>query len=223
MRLELRGVAVASGGLTLLENVSLAVPAGELVALTGPSGSGKTTLLRAISGLDDPVSGHILLHGQTPEQWGWPRFRRHAVLVEQRPVLREMSVEQNLRRPFTYRAAAGVSYPDARARELMEHLGLGTARLSQDARSLSVGQQQRVCLIRALLLQPPLLLLDEPTSALDEEAVSRVEAVIAEEAAVRGLSALIVTHAERQAQTWCHRRFDLAPFRVSVPGAGKAA
>jgi len=216
--LELREVAVAAQQTALLQGVSLSVAPGEIVAITGPSGCGKTTLLRAICGLDDPEAGEILLRGQLAGAVGWTLFRRSVLLMEQKPVVLDASVRENLRRPFSYRVAktVGQVFLEARSLALLEALGVGRERMEQNARSLSVGQQQRVCLIRALLLEPAVLLLDEPTSALDTASTEGVEEVLRSEARERGLAVLVVTHSERQAQEWCDRCFDLSPFRVGV-------
>lgn len=210
--LEVERLAITAGGVRLCENITFTLVPGERIAVVGPSGSGKTTLLRALCGLDDAAAGTARLQGKTPEDWTWPLFRRNVILVEQKPALLEETVESVLRRPFQYRAAANASFPEARACELLDRLAVGAERMTQPARSLSVGQQQRVCLVRALLLHPLVLLLDEPTSALDTEAVAAVEALLEEEGATRGLAALVVTHDLRQVQEWCHRRLDLRAF-----------
>lgn len=216
--LTLQGLAVAANGVPLLSRIELALAEGERVAVHGPSGCGKTTLLRAICGLDDPTQGTVRLRGQTPAAIGWPAFRRKVTLVQQRPVLVAGSVAANLRRPFTYRSAT-FPFPAARARELLDRLGVGAERMDQSAESLSVGQQQRVSLVRALLVAPAVLLLDEPTSALDADAVGAVEGLVREEAEREGRAALIVTHSAEQARRWCDRTLDLAPHRA---GAGTA-
>ncbi|HIJ66317.1 MAG TPA: ATP-binding cassette domain-containing protein, partial [Candidatus Hydrogenedentes bacterium] len=164
--LEVRNLAVGAAGGAILTGVNLTAAPGELVAVTGPSGCGKTTLLRTVAGLLDALSGTIHLDGHTPAAFGWPQYRRRVVLVDQQPVLLDRSVEENLKRPFSYQSANG-GFPAARARTLLDRLGLEPDRWDQRARALSVGQQQRVCLVRALLLAPALVLLDEPTSALD--------------------------------------------------------
>ena len=148
-----RNVGVAAGGQALLCGVNLELKAGELVALTGPSGCGKTTLLRALCGLDDATDGEVKLETQTPAQWGYPEFRRRVLLVDQRPILFDATLETNLRRPFAYRSA-GREFPLERAVALLKRVGLDASRLSQNARSLSIGQQQRASLVRALLLEP---------------------------------------------------------------------
>jgi putative ABC transport system ATP-binding protein len=217
--LSLSRFAVAAAGRTLLAGIDLQLSGGELLAIIGPSGCGKTSLLRAVAGLTDPVEGEARLAGQCPADLRWPCYRRRNVLVDQRPVLRSGTVRANLERPFRYRTATG-PYPAAAAQELLEQLGLGPDRLNQDARSLSQGEQQRVCLARALLLEPAVLLLDEPTSALDEEAAAATEQVVRREARHRGLAGLIVTHSRRQAERWCDRSFDLKPYMARQAKAG---
>src|SRR5204863_563046 len=128
---------------------------------------------------------------------------------------------ENLRRPFSYRSASG-AFPQERAREFWERVGMGTVGWEQNARTLSVGQQQRLCLIRALLLESPVLLLDEPTSALEPESVGSVEALLVTEGGRRGLACLIVTHSPEQARRLCGRTLDLAEYRPRG-GSGGAA
>ena len=206
--LELRDLTITAAGTLLHSQISLSVQPGELVAVTGPSGAGKTTLLRTVCGLQDPA-GTVLLEGKNGDAWGWPVLRRKVVLVSQKPALFALTVEDNLRRPFLYKSAAQTPFPAEAARRLLDELGVGTSCWEQDAQTLSVGQQQRVSLIRALLLEPLVLCLDEPTSALDPDSAGRVQSLISRLAAERGLAALIVTHSPEQAEHWCTRRLVL--------------
>ncbi len=203
---------VIIGGVRLLCDVAFSVARGELLGLMAPSGRGKTTLLRTAAGLIDGGTGRILLHGRPPEHYGWPAFRRRVVLVGQKPALLDASVEANLRRPWRYASAAG-TFPEAEAGALLERLGLDGAALSQQAHTLSVGQQQRVCLVRALLLEPDALLLDEPTSALDEDAAAAVEHTLREQAETRGMAAVVVSHDRAQMARLCARSVELAPYQ----------
>jgi len=212
MILQVSDFRLAAGDRLLLEGFALELRAAEFVALIGPSGSGKSTLLRAIAGLQDPVAGEIRFEGRAPEALGWPAYRRRVVLVDQRPVLFDQSVRSNLQRPFAYRSAQGAHFSREAASGLLAAFGLGAERLEQEARSLSEGERQRVCLVRALLVGPRILLLDEPTSALDPEAVERVEAALVREAKRRGMAAVVVTHDRAQAERLCDRRIDLAAF-----------
>lgn len=195
----------------LLQNINIRLREGEFVALLGPSGCGKTTLLRCVSGLSDPPKGDILFRGDPIPETERPWYRRRVVLVHQNPVLCETTVIQNLRLPFGFKSLQSEPFPRDRAEELLAVFGISARRLEQPALSLSVGQQQRVCLVRALLLQPEVLLLDEPTSSLDEQARASVEKTFVEEARSRKMSALLVTHDQSQARRICDRVVDLVP------------
>lgn len=207
--LEAKSLAVASDGMRLLENLDIELYAGKACSLTGPSGCGKSTLLRTLAGLIDPSGGEILFHGEPPGAHGWPEYRRKVVFLDQQPVLLDGTVKTNLQRPFRYKTA-GVPYPADAASELLEAAGIDPERLDQPARSLSVGQQQRVCLVRTLLVEPKVLLLDEPTSALDRESVSIVEEMLRDQVCARGRAALIVTHDPDQASRICDDACDVS-------------
>ncbi len=222
-RLSLKEVSIDFDGKPVLEGISFEVAPGELLALTGPSGSGKTTLLRAVAGLIDVRCGEILFDGKPRESFGWPQYRRCAVLFDQQPRLFDADVMANLEVPFRYRSARRCGFPEQRARKMLERLGIGECLNARSALRLSVGQQQRVNLVRGLLLEPRLVLLDEPTGALDENAVADVEALVRDEADRRGMSAVIVIHDREQARRWCDRIYDIgahsAATHRATPGA----
>lgn len=207
--LTLNEVSVAHDGYLILRDISVFLESGELVSVTGPSGSGKTTLLRAIAGLIDVCKGEILFKGRDPESIGLPHYRRQVVFFDQQPRLFDDTVRSNLERPFRYRINQGKPFPEARSRQLLQQLNLDEKVLDQNARQLSVGQQQRISLVRGLLVEPLVALLDEPTSALDEESTAAVESLVRQEAESRGMCALIVIHNRDQAARWCSRNFDL--------------
>ncbi|MEM9490451.1 MAG: ATP-binding cassette domain-containing protein, partial [Myxococcota bacterium] len=223
---------VAADSRALLTGVELALSAGERVALSGPSGAGKTTLLRILAGLtdcaasapsptgDSPARADLRLAGRSPEEIGYPRWRRQVTYVAQLAVLIAGTVEDNLRLPFSY-AAADTPYPAQRAADWLRQLGLPNA-LSRDARQLSEGEQQRVALCRSLLVSPRVALLDEPTSALDPESTGLVEALV-EESCRQGMAALVVTHDPEQAARWCDRIIDLRPWMPAVSPRGSNA
>ncbi|MCB2154195.1 ATP-binding cassette domain-containing protein [bacterium] len=211
-------LAVAIAGTRLLEGISFSLHAGECVACVGPSGCGKSTFLRTVSGLIDADDGNVHLNGKQPSDHCWPVFRRQVVYVTQRPTLLDESVLGNLKRPFDY-AIANSGFPEHRAKDLVAELRLENGVMEKNARELSVGQQQRVCLVRSLLVEPKVLLLDEPTSALDEEAVAIVEELLDAESKRTGLALLVVTHNRAQADRWSDRIVNLGDHVVPREGA----
>jgi ABC-type multidrug transport system ATPase subunit len=187
--LAARGLELRAGGRILTAGLDLQVSGGEVLAVVGPSGAGKTTLLRALALLDEPAAGQVLLDGRAPLDA--PAFRRAVGYVAQRPTLLDATVGAELQRAFSY-ASARTRFDSARAEALLARLGLGDA-LGLDARGLSEGERQRVCLARTLLVDPAFLLLDEPTSALDPTAVGRVEAELSVYCAGGG-GVILVSH-----------------------------
>jgi putative ABC transport system ATP-binding protein len=214
-------LGVDAGDRPLLRGVDIEISPGDRLAVFGPSGCGKTSLLRVIAGLDDPASGTISFHETTPDALGWPKYRRHVVYVHQRPVMLDASVRENLERPLRYRAVDR-RFDEIAAVALLREAQLDAKRLDQAARSLSIGEQQRVSLVRALLVEPEVVLLDEPTSALDEASRDALERMIRFECDERGLAAMIVTHDAAQAGRLCERRLDLMDHRAGGGGEGTA-
>jgi sulfate transport system ATP-binding protein len=166
--IEVRNIRKQFGGFVAVDDVSLHVPSGELLALLGPSGSGKTTLLRMIAGLEFPDSGSILLHSEDATNHG-PARRRVGFVFQHYALFRHMTIFENV--AFGLRVQPRESrLPKKEIRERVEHLLslVQLERLSEHYPSqLSGGQRQRVALARALAVEPKLLLLDEPFGALD--------------------------------------------------------
>ncbi len=196
----------------LLERLSFALQPGELKAVVGPSGSGKSTLLLAMAGLIDPAAGEVLLRERDGHDWGYAAFRRRVVYVPQKPTLLETTVRHNLERVFAYHSAEGAAFDVDAAGVLFERFRLPLAYFEKDAQELSVGEQQRLCLIRSLLVEPQVLLLDEPTSALDAANRELVEHLLLELAMERCLAAIVVTHDEEQAARLCTQTIDLTQY-----------
>lgn len=180
-------------GNALLARVSFEVPSGGATRLLGRSGLGKTTLMRALAALH-PADGTIALGTESPGTLGRPRWRRRVTLIAQRPRLFGGDVEANLRRPFAYASADSV-FDLERARAMLAALDLPSDVMSREARTLSVGEQQRVCLVRGLLHRPAFALLDEPTSALDPESREAVSTLLERERAA-GVGLVLVSHDE---------------------------
>ena len=161
-------------------------------ALLGPSGSGKSTLLRLLNRLADPDSGQILFHGDDVRALDPLDLRRRACLVPQLPAPFPGTVADNVR------YGPGLCGREANVERCLELAGLDGSYADRDASRLSVGEQQRLMLARALALEPEVLLLDEPTSALDEAAKAGVERTLSELA--RENSMVVVTHERGQAE-----------------------
>jgi putative ABC transport system ATP-binding protein len=166
---ELVGVdAGPVAGDPILRSIDLVVPANGVTVLAGPSGAGKSTLLRLLNRLDDPVAGEVRWRGRALTDWAPTELRRQVAMVFQRAPLFPGTVLDNLRV-----ALAGVDA--ARAAHVLEHVGLSAELLDQEATTLSGGEAQRMCVARALLTDPVVLLADEPTAALDRAARTTVE------------------------------------------------
>jgi putative ABC transport system ATP-binding protein len=160
-------------------------------ALVGPSGSGKSTLLRLLNRLADPDEGEVRFHGEDVRSLDPLDLRRRACLVPQLPAPLPGSVADNVR------FGPSLCEREADVGRYLGMAGLDESYAEREAARLSVGEQQRVMLARALALEPEVLLLDEPTSALDEDAKAGVERTLAELA--RESSMIVVTHERAQA------------------------
>ncbi len=160
----------------LFQNLSLQFISGKFYLITGPSGAGKSTFLRLINRLEDPADGHILFHGRRLTTYSPHVLRRSIQYIQQTPTVIENTVRQNLLLGFSFKNNRDLSRPDDKVLKIqLENFLLGDIGLDVNAQTLSVGQLQRICFIRGLLLEPQLLLLDEPTSALDEKSSRIVE------------------------------------------------
>ena len=204
--IELQAVSKRFGDLPVLQDISLSVHQGEVVALLGPSGSGKSTLCRTINRLESIDRGRILICGtELPEEGReLSQLRAQVGMVFQ-------SFNLFAHRTILDNVAMGPmvvqKVPAARAREqamdLLRRVGVEALAARLPAQ-LSGGQQQRVAIARALAMRPRALLFDEPTSALDPEMVNEVLEVMTALAA-EGMTMLIVTHEMRFARRVSHR------------------
>jgi putative ABC transport system ATP-binding protein len=182
----------------VLRGLSLSIEPGA-TALLGPSGCGKSTLLRLLNRLADPDEGIVRFHGEDVRELDPLELRRRAVLVPQLPAPLPGSVADNVR----YGPALHGHHVDPL--RPLDLAGLDATYADRDAGRLSVGEQQRVMLARALALDPDVLLLDEPTAALDDRTKSGVEETLAR----LTCSTLLVTHERAQAERLAERVVEL--------------
>ena len=193
--LRVDGVSKSFGALEVLRGIDLEVAEHEVIALIGASGSGKSTLLRCINLLEPVDEGRILIGGEeiTARRVNVDRIRRRVGIVFQSfNLFPHMRVIDNVTLAPRHVAKRPKAEAEADAMRLLERFGLAD-KASQLPDRLSGGQQQRVAIVRALAMQPDLLLLDEVTSALDPELVAEVLSVIRELAA-GGMTMLLATH-----------------------------
>ncbi|MBI2308193.1 MAG: ABC transporter ATP-binding protein [Rhodocyclales bacterium] len=208
--LEIRNVTRRFGELNAVDDVSLAIEAGEFFTLLGPSGCGKTTLLRMIAGFDEPDEGALFLDGQPLA--GIPPERRPVHTVFQSYALfPHMTVAENVAFPLQMVRLAD----DEIRRRLRETLDLVhlADKAGQYPHELSGGQKQRVALARGLINRPRLLLLDEPLGALDAKLREQMERELIALQREVGITFVFVTHSQQEALALSHR--------IAVMNAGR--
>jgi putative ABC transport system ATP-binding protein len=208
---ELREVSLRRGGRQVLDSVGAEISAGA-TAIVGPSGSGKSTLLRLLNRLVDPEAGTISYRERPLDAHEPLALRREVSLVPQLPALLVGTVESNLR------YAAGLAGKELDAGRCLALAGLDAEFAHRDVAELSVGEQQRAMLARALSQEPRVLLLDEPTSALDPAARDAVEATLADLRKRLEISLIVVSHDPEQARRLAERAVRLEGGRVVACG-----
>ncbi len=219
MRIRLEGLTQRYGGQTVVDGVSLEIAAGELFFLLGPSGCGKTTLLRCIAGLARPAAGRVFLGEE--DVTDLPPHRRDTALVFQSYALwPHLTVRDNVAFGLEMRRVT----PSERARRVAEALALVRMSERADARpaQLSGGQQQRVALARALVVRPRCLLLDEPLASLDARLREDMRGEIRRICKDAGLTAVFVTHDQKEALAIADRIAVMRAGRLAQVGAPDA-
>jgi lipoprotein-releasing system ATP-binding protein len=190
--------------LEVLRGLDLQIGAGELVALTGPSGAGKSTFLHVLGTLDAPTAGRVLYEGEDVFARGeedLASFRNEMVgfVFQSHHLLPEFTALENAMMPALIRRRPRGEARE-RAAEMLALVGLSD-RQDHKPGELSGGEQQRVALARALCLKPRLLLADEPTGNLDPRTAEGIHALIGDLNARLGITAVVVTHNERLAES----------------------
>jgi phosphate transport system ATP-binding protein len=205
--MQARDLALGFGSATILSDINVDIAKGEITALIGPTGSGKTTFLRSLNRMNDKVSKHwhrgeVLLDGASIYAPGVQlmTLRRRVGMMFQRPNPFPMSIGENVLAGVKAHRIAGKQHYKQIVETRLREVGLYEAvanRLGSSPFSLSGGQQQLLCLARALAVGPDILLLDEPTSSLDPISTENIEELV--RSLVPALTIIIVTHNLAQA------------------------
>ena len=187
--IEVRKLVKAFGNRAILKGVDLSIAEGEFLTLVGPNGAGKTTLMNVISTLTKPTAGRVVMAGYDLAD-GATGLRRQIGLVSHKTLLYDdLSAEQNLR---FYARMYDVSDADTRIETVLRRVGLW-GRQRDPVRTYSRGMQQRLAIARAMLHDPPILLLDEPDTGLDQHAATMLTDLLHEVGATRR-TVLMTTH-----------------------------
>jgi lipoprotein-releasing system ATP-binding protein len=191
-------VLPAAVPVTLVQDITLAIGAGEFVAITGPSGSGKSSLLYLLGLLDRPTSGTLAIEGRdtaglTERERAAIRLGTLGFVFQFHFLLPEFTVRENVEIPMRRLGRLGAAAMHERSTELLSALGLAD-HLDKRPDQLSGGQRQRVAVARSLANDPPLILADEPTGSLDTKNSEQVFAILDALVRERGKTVIAVTH-----------------------------
>src|SRR6202522_4259417 len=209
-----------------VDDVSIAVQAGEFVALLGSSGSGKSTLLNLLAGLDRPSSGAIYAHDHNLAEMNSQELAHHrshtvGMVFQAFNLLPRMTLEENVELPLRLAEVDRAERP-ARVREAVERVKL-TARLTHRPSELSGGEQQRAALARALVNRPTILLADEPTGNLDSVTGDTIMRLLQEINQLLQMTIVMVTHDRPRAEKFAQRIILMGDGKLISDGVGMTA
>ena len=191
--IDVKGLKKNYGGLQVLKGVDLTINKGDCVVLVGPSGCGKSTFLRCLNRLEEPDGGHVIFNGKEVTDHDIDHVRQKMGMVFQHfNLFPHLTVKKNITLAPVRLGLMKQPEADKKAMELLERIGLAD-KADTYPNMLSGGQKQRIAIVRALAMNPDVLLFDEPTSALDPQMVGEVLAVM-RQLAKEGLTMLVVTH-----------------------------
>lgn len=189
------GLEKSFGPLKVLKGVNMKLQKGEVLSLIGPSGSGKSTLLRCLNRLEEPTGGQIFFEGEDITAKGVDmdlHRQKMGMVFQQFNVFPHMTVSENITMAPVLLKKKTRAEAQEKAEKLLERVGLLDKKNEKPGR-LSGGQKQRLAIVRALAMEPDVMLFDEPTSALDPEMVKEVLEVI-KSLVAEGMTSIIVTH-----------------------------
>ncbi len=191
--IDVKGLRKSYDGVEVLKGVDLTIHKGDVVCLVGPSGCGKSTFLRCLNRLEEPDAGTVTLEGQEITDRDIDAMRTRMGMVFQHfNLFPHLTVRRNITLAPVHLKRMTQAEADAKAMELLERIGLAD-KADAYPNMLSGGQKQRIAIVRALAMNPEVLLFDEPTSALDPEMVGEVLELM-KELAHGGMTMVVVTH-----------------------------
>ena len=191
--IDVKGLKKNYGGLQVLKGVDLTIDKGDCVVLVGPSGCGKSTFLRCLNRLEEPDGGKVIFNGKAVTDHDIDHVRQKMGMVFQHfNLFPHLTVKKNITLAPVKLGLMKQAEADAKAMELLERIGLAD-KADTYPNMLSGGQKQRIAIVRALAMNPDVLLFDEPTSALDPEMVGEVLELM-QELARSGMTMVCVTH-----------------------------
>jgi len=220
--LQVERLGLQLDGKVILQEVSFSLPVKGVTSVIGPSGAGKSSLLRCLNGLLTQWSGSVAVNGCDTRQWrgGWDQLRRHVGLIAQKPVVFNTSIRANV--CFGLKSWRQRRHADELVEKSLRQAALWDEvkdRLNAPATTLSMGQQQRLCIARALAIKPRMLLLDEPTASLDPHSKQLIEQSMLQIAEQTPL--VCVTHDLAQAQRLQGSVIFMCDGRIIEQGPGE--
>ena len=220
--IEIKNLNKSYGDLRVLNDISVDIKKGEVIAIIGPSGGGKSTFLRCINRLEEPDSGHIKINGEdiSDKKSDINKIRQKVSMVFQHfNLFANKNVLQNLTLAPIKAGILDKESAEKRADELLKSVGLSDKKFAYPHK-LSGGQKQRIAIARSLAMEPEVILFDEPTSALDPEMIGEVLDIM-KDVAARGITMLVVTHEMGFARNVANRIFFMDKGKIAVDDTPK--
>lgn len=202
----------------LLDNITLRIQAGDRISLEGGSGSGKSLLLRSITQLEILNQGEFIWKGKPIQKADMPLYRSHVIYLHQRPSLGSGTVEDSLRQVFSLKIHQEKKFSESLIINYLADIGLDKGFLHKSIHNLSGGEAQITALLRAIQLNPEIILLDEPTAALDAEKAAAVEKIVNcwFSEAEHGRAYVWVTHNMEQAASVSNKTWKMKQGKLSI-------
>ena len=220
--IEIKNLNKSYGDLRVLNDISVNIKKGEVIAIIGPSGGGKSTFLRCINRLEEPDSGHIKINGKDilNKKSDINKIRQKVSMVFQHfNLFANKNVLQNLTLAPIKAGILDKESAERRADELLKSVGLSDKKFAYPHK-LSGGQKQRIAIARSLAMDPEVILFDEPTSALDPEMIGEVLDIM-KDVAAKGITMLVVTHEMGFARNVANRIFFMDKGKIAVDDTPK--